>query len=86
MLQDGSDQEHEGATGCWRLVGAVFDGATWRSLALVEGVTSAEVQRLLLNWPPDRAIQVRSCATCGARIARTVKGEHRPHRFDPPMR
>ena len=74
MPQRASDEERDGAIRCWAC-GAEFDAETWRSLALVQGVTPTEVQRVLLNWPSDRAVEVRSCRACGAKIARTVKGE-----------
>jgi hypothetical protein len=48
--------------------GAKFDRTGWAALALTERVEPQEVQRVLLNWPEEECIEVRSCRRCGRSI------------------
>jgi hypothetical protein len=49
---------------------AVYPYAAWTSLALVRRIESAEIARLVVEWPSGVSIDVRRCAKCGAPIAR----------------
>jgi len=54
---------------------AIYPYAAWASLSLVQRIDSAEIARLVRDWPSDVSIDVRRCARCGASIARKSPNE-----------
>jgi hypothetical protein len=48
---------------------AVYDRAGWTALPLIETVAPSVVQRYVVNWPLEDAIEVRRCA-CGLELVR----------------
>ena len=49
--------------------GAVYDGAAWRQLAVVERIEVAELRRLVSTWADDACVEVRACSRCQRPVA-----------------
>jgi hypothetical protein len=49
---------------------AEYDERAWRTLGIVQRVTTDEVRVLVTVWPVGASIAVRRCDRCGGPIAR----------------
>ena len=47
-----------------------YDGPSWDRLPMRARLGATEVRSFLIGWPADAFIEVRSCAACGAHMAR----------------
>jgi hypothetical protein len=47
-----------------------YDGPSWDRLSVLARLGAVEVRSFLIGWPEDAFIEVRSCSTCGAHMAR----------------
>jgi hypothetical protein len=54
---------------CWKC-GSAYDPGSWVALPMIELILAPEVQRVLLDWPANVAVEVRECASCGTQLAR----------------
>lgn len=49
--------------------GAVYDGAAWRRLVVLERIEVAELRRLVMSWADDACVEVRACGRCQRPVA-----------------
>jgi hypothetical protein len=54
--------------------GARYVDDAWATLELAHRIEPAEVRRLVLEWPDDVCIEVRSCESCKAPISARAVG------------
>lgn len=52
--------------------GAVYDGAAWMRLVVVERIEAAELRRLVSSWADDACVEVRACDRCQRPVATRV--------------